>query len=116
VALGAKKSTRGRRDIVVDGNVYYWRVVGDDRRSMRDGKVGVVIGEARRPHRRVKLTGAGLSWTVFVLGVAHSHSKVTPRLVRQVILFAHASGWPEQQPTLHIDCARGGALSTRPSS
>jgi len=82
---------------------------------MREGKVGVIIGEARRPHRRVTLTGRGLSWTVFVLGVAHSHSKVTPRLVREAILFAKASGWPDRQPTIDVACAPDGALSARPS-
>lgn len=111
MALGAKKRTRGRRDIVVEGRSYYWRVFGNDRRGMREGKLGVIIGEAKRPHRRVTLTGPGLSSTVYVLGAPQSHSEVTPGLVRKAIQLARASGWPDRLPTLDVACARNGNLS-----
>ncbi|HXU03237.1 MAG TPA: hypothetical protein VN903_19860 [Polyangia bacterium] len=118
MALGGRKAARGRRDIHVDGIDYYWRVENDDRRSMREDKVGIIIGRADQPHCRVVVTGPGLANTLFVLGVPHSHAKVRPALVREVILFARGHGWPEIAPVLAVACDRQGLLSVgagRPS-
>jgi hypothetical protein len=111
VALGGRKATRGRRDIDVDGTLYDWRITGGDRRSMREDKLTIVIGQTDRPHRRVTVRGPGLSSTVRLAGTAYSHSNVTPRLVRDAILFARAGGWSERRPTLGLECDAKGRLS-----
>jgi hypothetical protein len=111
VALGGRKAARGRRDIDVNGWRYTWRVAGGDRRSMRESKLIVVIGQADHPHQRLTVRGPGLSWTVFAGGQAFSHSNATPRLIRDAILFARASGWPDRRPSLILECDAKGRLS-----
>jgi hypothetical protein len=78
---------------------------------MRLGKLIVVIGQADKPHQRVTLRGPGLSSTLFVAGRTFSHSNVTPRVVRDAILFARASGWPDRRPSLVLECDAKGRLS-----
>ena len=111
MALGGRKATRSRREIDVNGFQYTWRIAGGDRRSPRGGKLIVVIGQAEKPHQRVTVRGAGLSWTLFAGGQAFSHSNVTPRLVRDAILFARAKGWPDRHPSLVLECDAKGRLS-----
>ena len=116
MALGGRKKGRGRkthrRAIQVEGKEYYWRIDNCDRASMRDGRVVVVIGQAKQPHRRVTLTGPGLSYSITVVGgPTFSHSKVTPRLVRAAILFAEAHGWSGPEPALAVSCSREGELA-----
>jgi hypothetical protein len=83
VALGGGKKRKSLRAIEVDRKRYYWRIVDDET---------VAIGVAERPHCRVMLRDPG----------GLSSTSVTPRMIREAILFARSNGWPHARATLAV--------------
>ena len=89
------KRRKGLRIININGNEYYWKVENNKKFEIIKGNMQVVIGKTDAPHKRVIVKGRGLYSCIELPGckIRFIHSLVTPKLIREAILFALEKGW-----------------------